>query len=55
MHTVLDIGFKDVTYSVSEGEGPFLFEVEVKNGGMFDIPIEFTVTDTEGEALSEFS
>ena len=42
-------------YSVNEGEGSISFEVEVKNGGVSAIPIDYIVDDTEGEALSKFS
>ena len=53
MHTDLEIGFKDTSYTVNEGEEHFSFDVEVKNNVLLGVPIEFTVTDTEGEALSE--
>ena len=49
------IGFSEASYNVSEGEGYLLFQVEVKNGATFEQPIAFTVTDSEGDALSEFS
>ena len=52
--TDLSIGFRDVTYSVSEGVGSLTFEVEIKNGVMAAIPIELEVTDTEGGAVSKF-
>ena len=55
MHPVIDIGFKDEMYGISEEEGSISFEVEVKNGGASAIPIDFIVDDTEGEALSKFS
>ena len=55
MYTVLQVGFKYTSYRVVEGIDYFMFEVEVTNNGTSTIPIDFLVTDTEGEALSEFS
>lgn len=54
-HTVVELGFKDASSSVSEGEESFTFVVEIKNNVVSTLPIEFTVNDTEGEALSECS
>ena len=54
-HVELQIGFKNIMYSIGEEQGYFSLEVEVKNNGVFAIPIDFTVTDTEGGALSKFS
>ena len=51
--TAIDIGFRATTYNVREGDGSVLFEIEVKNGGVSAVPIEFNVTDIEGEALSK--
>ena len=53
IHIAVEIGFKDVSYSVSEDYRGFSFEVEVKNDRQFAVPILFTLTDMEGEALSE--
>ena len=55
MHADLQLGFTHSSYHVVEGvESYFTFEIEVKNNGTFAIPIDFTVTDTEGESRSEF-
>ena len=55
LHTVLKIGFESISYSVEEGEGTLGFKIVPKNNHQFARPIDFTVTDLEGEALSEFS
>ena len=55
MYTELKIGFKHSSYHTVEGVDHFTFEVEVKNGGTSAIPVDFTVTDIEGDSLSEFS
>ena len=57
MHTctAASVGFKSVLYDVDEEEDTILtFEVEVKTSAMFEIPIDFEVTDTPGEAQSVF-
>ena len=54
MYTELKIGFKHSAYHTVEGVDHFAFEVEVKNNGMSAIPVDFTVTDIEGDSLSEF-
>ena len=55
LFTELQIGFKHSSYHTFEGVDHFTFEVEVKNDGMSAIPVDFTVTDIEGDSLSEFS
>ena len=57
MNKDLQVGFKEVSYSVVEGEAldHITFEVEVKNSRLFVVPIELSVTDTEIEARSKFN
>ena len=55
VHTALVIGFKEASYSIGEGEGYFSFGIETKNHVTTAIPIDLTVTATDGEAFSKFS
>ena len=55
IHAEVQIGFKNVWYSVCGGESYFTFEVEVKNNCNSAIPINFTVNYTEGRAHSEYT
>ena len=52
MNAVLGIGFKKVSYNVSEGKVIFTFEVE--SNGSSALPIDFTVNVTKGDACSEY-
>ena len=55
MYTGPQIGFREVTYNVHEGEGYLVVEVELKHNVMTALPITFDITFTDGEANSEFS
>ena len=54
LHTVLEIGFKSVVYTVEEGDGILEFEVETKNNVQVERPINFQVSHNAGSARSEF-
>ena len=56
IHTLadLEIRFKEKSYIVNEEEGFVTIEVEVKNNVTSEMPIYFTVTFTDGNAISEF-
>ena len=50
----VQIGFKQELYTVNEGKGNVVVEVELKHGFTTEVEIPFTITVTAGSAHSEF-
>ena len=53
-YTDVQIGFQKVSYTVNEGKGNVVVEVELKPGFATEVEIPFTITVTAGSAHSEF-